>query len=124
MQPRKDWNNKFIHSLFIHSHSFCETSIEESPNCFHQRTIPSAGTPFVDNQESSDACARFALAKALSTVLFTEQKIDVPQGAIMNCLVQVKKGICAIHPKEYHEAVLYLQDDKMGREFPTKAFGR
>ena len=106
----------------MESNLMSETTIEESTNCFHQRTIPPAGTPFVDNQGNSDACVRFALAKALSNLLFTQQKIDVPQRAIMNCLVQVKKGICAMRPKEYHETVLYLQDEKNGKKVSNESF--
>ena len=122
MQPRMGWNNKFILSFFIHSHSFCETSIKEPPNCFHQRTIPPAGTPFVDNQGNSDVCARFALAKALSNVLFTKQKIDVLQRTIMNFFVQVKKGICAMRLMECNETVLYIQDEKNGKRVSNESF--
>jgi len=106
----------------MESNLMSEITSEGSSNFFHQRTIPPAGTPFVDNQGNSDACVRFALAKALSNLLFTKQKIDVPQRSIMNCLVQVKKGIWAMRPKEYHETVLYLQDEKNGKNVSDESF--
>ena len=90
--------------------------------------LPPAGTAVVDNQGSSETCVRFALAKAIANILFVKKRINVEQHQIMNCLVQVKQSIAAIHPKEYKGLELFLQDiendfkDKNERKYPDKTW--
>ena len=86
--------------------------------------LPPAGTAIVDNQGNSDACVRFAIAKAVANQLYVKKRIDVDQGHIMNCLVQIKRSICPINPKEYNDITLYLQDIDHGRgqNIPKKSW--
>ena len=89
---------------------------------------PPAGTAVVDNQGTSETCVRFAIAKAIANLLFVKKRINVEQNQIMNCLVQVKKSIAAIHPKVYKGLELFLQDiendfkDINGVKIPDKSW--
>ena len=86
--------------------------------------LPPAGTAIVDDQGNSGTCVRFAIAKAVANELYVKKRIDVEQGHIMNCLVQIKQSICPINPMEYNNTILYLQDIGHGRgqDIPKKSW--
>ena len=92
------------------------------------RRPPPAGLATSDDQGVSELCVRYAIGKALANLLFINNKIDVEQLHIMNCLVQEKKSVLKIHPKEYKDIELFLQDkqneckDGTGTKIPNKSW--
>ena len=78
--------------------------------------LPPEGIPTVTNQGQSGTCVRFAIAKAVANFLFLRKKFDVDENQIMNALVQEKRKICAINPKEYNNTTLFLQDQENAYE--------
>ena len=71
---------------------------------------PPEGLPVVTDQGRSGTCVRFAISKAVSNFLYMKKQIDVDESHVMTALVQDKRKVCAINPKEFDNTTLFLQD--------------
>ena len=72
----------------------------------------SEGTALVDADSNSGTCVRFQIARTISNLLFVNKQIDVHQSQIMNSLVHLKEGMFSMHPREYNDKILIVQDVK------------
>ena len=79
------------------------------PNQVHLDLFP-LGLARKDNQTDAGTCVRHAIAKCISSYLYKQRHIDVEQFEITQQLVQQKNRICGIHPSDYNDMKLIVQD--------------